>query len=45
MYSEFCVECTSKIFIPNLSEYGFVSGKSGFFKMASNTDNCNGSLH
>ena len=32
MYSEFCVECTSKIFILNLSEYGFVSGNLDFSK-------------
>ena len=32
MYSKFCVECTSKIFISNVSEYGFVSGYLDFSK-------------
>ena len=32
MYSEFCVECASKIFISNLSEYGLVSGNLDFSK-------------
>ena len=32
MYSEFFVECASKIFISNLSEYGLVSGTLDFSK-------------
>ena len=32
MYLEFCLECTSKIFISNLSEYGFVSENLDFSK-------------